>query len=651
MLIANLSILTSVCYGTHWLKRHKVTPAKTETSGLDPDIAASREDWYQTKVGAVSMLFASGAWLYPPLGFVSAGIISYNLYPVLRDTLHQWQNNQRTTNETYATLAGLLMLGSENYFAAGMQNMVYHLSNHYVHKSRKNATQWITDAYNAAPGQVWRLSADEQEYQIPLTQVQAGDRLVVNTGETIPVDGQIESGMALLDQQALTGEANPAEKTVGDNVLAATLVIRGRLVIQATHSGEDNRIQQLNNLLQQTRDYKTALQLRGEYWTDQAVLPVFAISALTAFTLGISSAIAILFSAPMSIVRTMLSVQTAAHLQRINAQGALIKDGRVLESLPQIDTLLFDKTGTLTETLPEVASITCCGEQTADQLLGLAAAAEQRLEHPIARAIVAKAQASQITLPPVSDSQYDLGLGVTVQVEQQRIQVGSLRFILQAIHTTEAELPDTIQQAMQAAAGHTFILIAVDGILQGMLELRPRLRPEITTLMAHLRQRHFAQIAVISGDQQAPTQRLADDLGLDAAYGDVLPQDKAAFVKRHQDQGGNVCFIGDGLNDAIAMKQANVSISLNSAAPIASETAQIVLTDDNLAPISDLFPLAEQLQHRLRNSLLLWTGFGIANALAVPLLGFGPLQSSLAYLSVYGLGLKYSRHIPTRHTA
>jgi Cu2+-exporting ATPase len=651
MLIANLGILTSVCCGTYWLQRRKVTPTKTEASVLDPDIAASQEDWRQTKIGALSMLFASGGWLYPPLKVVSAGIISYNLYPVLRNTLHQWQDNRRTTNETYATLAGLLMLGSENYFAAGMQNMVYHLSNHYVHKSRKNATQWITDAYNTAPSQVWRLSANEQEHQIPLAQVQAGDRLVVNTGETVPVDGQIESGMALLDQQALTGEANPAEKTVGDHVLAATLVIRGRLVIQATHSGEDNRIQQLNDLLRQTRDYKTALQLRGEYWVDRAVLPVFAVSALTAFTLGTSSAVAILFSAPMSIIRTMLSIQTAAHLQSINDQGALIKDGRVLESLPQIDTLLFDKTGTLTETLPEVASITCCGEQTTDQLLSLAAAAEQRLEHPIAQAIVAKAQANQVTLPPVSDSQYDLGLGVTVQIEQQRIQVGSLRFILQAIQTTEAKLPDPIQQAMQSATGHTFILIAADGVLQGMLELRPKLRPEVTALIARLRQQHFTQIAVISGDQQAPTQRLADGLGLDAAYGDVLPQDKAAFVQRHQDQGRNVCFIGDGLNDAIAMKQANVSISLNHAAPIASETAQIVLTEDNLAPISNLFPLAEQLQHRLRHSLILWVGFGIANALAVPLLGFGPLQSSIAYLSVYGLGIKYSRRIPPQHIA
>ncbi|MEL6710818.1 MAG: hypothetical protein AAFO08_03775, partial [Pseudomonadota bacterium] len=147
MLLANLGILTSVCCGTHWLNRHKVVPAITKE--VDPDIAASREDAHQAKIGAASMLLASGGWLYPPLGLISVGVISYNIYPILRDALNQWQDSQHTTNESYASLVTLLMLGSGNYFAAGMQNMLYHLSNHYAHKSRKNATQWITDAYNS----------------------------------------------------------------------------------------------------------------------------------------------------------------------------------------------------------------------------------------------------------------------------------------------------------------------------------------------------------------------------------------------------------------------------------------------------------------------------------------------------------------------
>ena len=647
MLIANLGILAGVCSSQYWLQKRRPTPVET---AADPDLLASRAAARQAKLSAGSMALATGGhFIYPPLAFLSAGLISHTLYPVLRQAASTWGRNKKITNNSYASLTALLLLASGNYFAAGMQNMVYHLSSHFVSKSRKNATQWITQAYQT-PSQVRRLPLDGTEQSIALEHIQAGDAILVQTGETIPMDGTVQSGMALVDQQALTGEANPLEKTTGDSVLAATLLLRGRLVIIAQYNGSDNRINQLNALLQQTRDYKTTLQLQGEVWADKFALPIIAASALMIPILGVSPALALLFSAPLNVIRAMLSVQTATHLQWIAEQGAFIKDGRVLEALPKIDIILFDKTGTLTETTPEVAAIICCTEIEPNHLLALAAAAEQRLEHPIAQAILAQAEQLNLTLPEVTDSQYDLGLGVTVQIAQQTVQVGSLRFILQTTQSTEADLPTAITQAMQAAAGHTFILIAINGVLHGMLELRPRLRPEATALLQRLQQRGFAQLGLVSGDQQQPTQRLADHLGLDTAYGEVLPQDKAGFVKRLQDAGHQVCFVGDGLNDAIAMKQANVSICLNSASAIAREAAQIVLVNDTLTPIDQLFDLSTHLHQKLGTSLRLWIGFGVANALAVPLLAFGPLQSSLLYMTAYGAGLKFSRRCPGKTT-
>ena len=650
MILANLGILISICGAQYGLKKRRIIPNNIQIN-TDPDKIASQESARQAKLGVASMVLASGGtFIYPPLSLISAGIISYNLYPIFRHTINTWRDTKQITNDSYVSITSLLLLGSSNYFAAGMQGMVYHLSSHYVSKSRKNATQWVTDAYQKAPSQVWRLNADNLEQRVPLDTIEIGDAIIVNTGETIPVDGQIKTGMALVDQQALTGEANPSEKTVGDSVLAATVILRGRIVLTASHNGHDNRIQKLNTLLQQTRDYKTALQLKGEQWADQLALPIMIGSLLSIPVLGVSPALALLFSAPLNIIRAMLSVQTATHLSWIVEQGAFIKDGRVFETLPNIDTIVFDKTGTLTETMPEVAAIISCTERTTEQLLGYAAAAEQRLEHPIAQAIIAKAEAEGISLPTVTDSQYDLGLGIKVQIDQHQVQVGSLRYILQATQSTAAELPTTITDATQAAAGHTFILIAIDGSLAGMLELRPQLRPEVTALLAKLRQRNINQLAVLSGDQQAPTERLAKHLALDAAYGDVMPQEKAEKIKQLQAEGRQVCFIGDGLNDAIAMKQANVSISFNSAAPIASETAQIVLTQDTLAPIDTLFTLSEQLHRRLGKNLSLWIGFGLTNALAVPLLGFGPVQSSMMYLAVYGIGIKHSQRIPRAET-
>ena len=294
----------------------------------------------------------------------------------------------------------------------------------------------------------------------------------------------------------------------------------------------------MNGLLQQTQDYKTSLQLKGEAWANRVALPMLVGGVAISPLIGLQSALALLFSVPMNTIRSMLSVQTTTQLQNIMQQGVLIKDGRVLEELPKIDIILFDKTGTLTQTRPEVTNIVACAELDADALLSLSAAAEQRLEHPIAQALVDKACEQGLALPIVTNSSYDLGLGISVEIDGHAVKVGSLRFTRETIG--DQPLPDAIADAMEKAIGHTFIFVTVDGKLQGMVELTPSLRPEVPALIARLRQREFKQLAIVSGDQQAPTERMVNQLELDAAYGEVLPQDKAALIKELQSQGHRV---------------------------------------------------------------------------------------------------------------
>lgn len=644
MLLTNLGILAGVYVSKRLfdIRQSRQMNKKQIPALTDETVAEScPEDSLQhAKISAASMLAVSaGHFFYPPLNLLSLGVISYNVAPILQRAFQALRTDKKVNNDSYSALVTVLLAGTGSYFAAAMHNVLYHFSNHLIGKSRQDTARLALAAYHQAPEMVW-VSAGEVEQQIPLEQVQSGDGIIVTTGGTIPVDGVIVQGEGLVDQQALTGEASPLEKNRGDSVMAATIVLSGRIVIEAAHSGSETRIHKLNELLHQTRDYKTRLQLQGEAWADRMALPLLAGSAVIAPVIGVSPALALLFSVPMNTVRSMLSVQTVAHMQGIMRQGILIKDGRVLEELPKIDTILFDKTGTLTQTHPEVTNIITCTELDADALLALAASAEQRLEHPVAQAILDKAREQALCLPEVTSSSYELGLGVTVCVDGHEIRVGSERFIRRFVDGQP--LPEAIENAMQAASGHTFILIAVDGLIQGALELTPSLRPEVPGLVNALRQRGFQQLAIVSGDQQGPTQRLAETLGLDAAYAEVLPQDKAALIQRLQEQGRRVCFIGDGLNDAIAMKQANVSVCLSSASAITSEVAQMVLLDDSLEPLGQLFGRAEQLHKSLGKSLYLWIGFGAANALAVPLLAFGPFQSSLLYSAVYVAGLKLS---------
>lgn len=647
MLLTNLAILTSVYLGKQLLHICKTERTESDSKCLRTDQSTNKaapsglqmHQYYAGTSGLSILLFSAGRFLYPPLTLVNIGLISYTSVPILERTLTTLRTQRKINNDGYSALIAVLTLGTGNYLAAAMHNFLYHVSSYLVEKSKESTTSLTAQVYHPVPDKVW-IIANSVETQISLEQVQTGDIVIVNTGETIPIDGVISTGTALVDQQALTGEAKSMEKTHGDTVMASTFVLTGRIAVQASHSGETSRINKLNDLLKQTQDYKTQLQLKGEAWSNRVALPIIACSTAITPIVGPGPALALLFSAPMNAVRCMLSVQTSAHMQRTLKHGVLLKDGRVLEELPRIDTILFDKTGTLTESCPEVADIIPCADLDANTLLALAAAAEQRMQHPIARAIVDHAQAQQLVLPEVETRHYQWGLGVSVQIAGQTILLGSQRFIQSK--SCIPRLPAVLEHAKQVATGHSFILLAVNGDIKGALVLKPKLRPEVPQLIAALQQRGFQQLAIVSGDQQAPTEQLAESLGM-GAYSEVLPQDKAALVKQLQAQGRRVCFIGDGVNDTIAMKQANVAVCLSSASSLSYEIAQIVLLNDSLAPLDNLFDTATDLHKGLSRNLYFWVGFGAVNALAVPLLAFGPLQSSLLYGGAYTLGLLQSK--------
>jgi len=644
MLFANLGIIAGVYLGKQILDKlrsRNKTVAKETHSKSKVLLKSETNSLYYAKIGGGTTLIISAAYYYyAPLKLLSVGLLSYTALPIFQKTFQSLSNEGKLKNHGYSSLTMILLLGTGSYLAAALNSVIYHVSEHIVEKSRKDSACLTTQVYQQVPEMVWIADKQGVERQIELTQLQVGDIVMVTTGEVIPIDGFISIGRALVDQQALTGEANPMEKHQGDKVMTSTIVLSGRIGILARDSGEETCVNQLNKLLHQTEAYKTSLQLKGEEWSNQIALPVMITSALIIPFAGTASALALLFSVPMNTVRSMLSMHTLTQMQRINEKGALIKDGRVLEELPRIDTILFDKTGTLTQTQSEVATIISCGEYDQNTILSYAAAAEQRLDHPIAKAIVAKAKQQHLAFPVVTQSSYDLGLGVTVSILGHQVHVGSQRFIQQV--TKSESLPEKIQHYMQKAQGHSFVLIAIDHKIQGLLELYPEVRPEIPTLIKILKQRGFKHLAIVSGDQTEPTQRLSQALNMDAFYAEVLPQDKAALIRKLQDEGHHVCFIGDGINDAMALKQANVSVCLQSASPIANEMAQIVMLNESLAPLGNLFDISTELHKKLSNSLYFWVGFGATNALAIPLLGFGPFQSSLFYTMAYSAGLLHS---------
>ncbi len=594
---------------------------------------------HQFAVSSVGVGISLVGYIYPPIVPVSVAIISYSTVPIIDTAIHSLITERRIKNDTLTATTGLLAIGLNQYFAGAIEAWVYHFGDKMVVKTKDTSKKILTNVFEQQPAKVWVLR-NEVEVEVPLETVQLEDVVIVSTGTIIPVDGVIQAGMAMIDQHALTGEAIPVEKTVGDSVFASTLVIGGQIRLQVEKTGQETTVSKLGELLEHTANFKTNLQLQGEKWADKASMPLLISSVVATPLIGLSSAAAILISTPTNTIRVITSMLTLNHLNVITSKDVLVKDGRALEQAPKVDTVLFDKTGTLTTDQPEVGNIIICADLNASQILTYAASVERRLTHPVANAILTATQNHDLTLFDIDDANYKIGYGITVYHQDRVIQVGSIRFML----SENIPLPKSIQQAKQYTdeQGYSLILVAVDQQVKGALELRPQIRPEVQQVLAALRKKSIKHIAIVSGDHQQATRKLAESLGIEQYFYEVLPQEKSALVEQLQQQGHSVCFVGDGINDAIAMKRANVSVSLSGASSIATDMAQIVLLDGSLKQLPEIFDTSHQLNGNLRNSLIFWAGYGVANFAAASILQYSLTRSVMLFTGIFGLGVGHA---------
>jgi Cu2+-exporting ATPase len=314
----------------------------------------------------------------------------------------------------------------------------------------------------------------------------------------------------------------------------------------------------------------------------------------------------------------------------------------------EVDTVLFDKTGTLTRERPEVGRIIAAEGFDEAEILLYAAAAERKFHHPIALAILHKAQELGLALPPTDDTQYKVGYGITVQIDGYTVRVGSKRFM----EMEEIAIPPEVTEALDEAhrEGFTMVMVGVDDRLGGAIELQASVRPEVRTIIAGLRKRGIKHIAIISGDHEAPTKKLAESLGMDRYFAQVLPADKADYVERLQKEGCKVCFVGDGINDSIALKKANVSISLRGASSIATDTAHIVFLEEGLAKLCELRDIARELDQNVKRSWSMILAPNIACIAGVFTLGFG-IMASVVTNNVAALAALANGVLPLRKVA
>ncbi|MCB0105229.1 MAG: HAD-IC family P-type ATPase, partial [Caldilineaceae bacterium] len=309
-----------------------------------------------------------------------------------------------------------------------------------------------------------------------------------------------------------------------------------------------------------------------------------------------------------------------SYLQVAAQRGILVKDGRALEVLPEINTVVFDKTGTLTLEQPTVSQIHCYNGVTELKLLRYAAAAEAKQSHPVARAILQAAADQGLALPLLEDAEYKVGYGLKTQIEGRVIHIGSVRFM--AIEGFAIPPDVATHQDESHALGHSLVLVALDGEVVGAIELQPTIRPEALEIIRDLHKRNIETV-IISGDNDAPTRRLAADLGIDRYFAEVLPEDKANLVRQLQEEGHKVCFVGDGINDSIALKSADVAVSLRGATTIATDMAEIIFMNGTLGQLPELFTLADEFAANMRVNLVASMTPGIVGIAGTLLFGWG----------------------------
>ena len=447
------------------------------------------------------------------------------------------------------------------------------------------------------------LLQGHQEVRVPVSAVRPGDRVLVRPGERVPLDGEVVQGASTVDESMLTGESVPVEKAAGDRVFGGTVNGSGALILRVMHTGDDTVLQRIVKLVREAQGRKAPVQRLADKVAAIFVPTVIGIAILAAlvwYSIGpeprMTYALMVFVSVLIISCPCALGLATPTALMvatgRAAEKGLLVKGGDALERLEHVDTIVFDKTGTLTDGQLRVVRIVPQPGVDEDEVLRWAASAEQYAEHPLAHAIVRYAKERGITLLPVEALQAESGLGIAVRMGEDEVRVGNRRFM-------EDELEDAIPEELEEG---TVVWVARNRCLLGALYLADRVRPDARAVLAELRNRGV-QTVMLTGDRWAHARRIAKELGIDRVIAEVLPEQKAQAITTLQQEGRKVAMVGDGINDAPALAQADVGIAMGSGTDIAMEAGDIVFMRDDLHLVVEALNLARKTMRTVRENL------------------------------------------------
>ena len=524
----------------------------------------------------------------------------------------------------------LLLTARRHYAAAALLTWLRAAGEYVVARTVVTARRSLHEVI-APPDAVVPRIEDGRARPVRVPTLRVGDVIVVGAGERLPVDGTVVRGEALVNQQTMTGEALPVERRVGDTVFAATIVEHGEIAMRVDRVGLDTAVGRIVRAIERTADEKSDIQAFAERLADRDVGRTLSLAALgTAVSRSLDAGTAILVSDYGMAARVGIPTAIVGATDRAYRHDILIKGPRVLENLARVDTVVFDKTGTLTVGAPRVTRIVRYGPLSEDQILGLVAAAERPFRHPVARAVARLAAERGVAVPEAVMTSERVGLGLEVRVGGAHVLIGSRRLM----ERHEVPLRGALEDERAAhAVGASPLFVAVDRRLAALLVLQDQLRDDAPEAVQALRARQMRNVILLSGDHAEPTRVIAESLGLRHHYADLLPEDKARLITELKAEGRVVAMVGDGVNDALALGEADVGIAVPGGAEVATEAADVVLLRGGLDRVVLALDLARESIDGVRRTL------GIsaqANLIVVGLASFGFVRPVASILLTHG---------------
>nr|WP_270354056.1 heavy metal translocating P-type ATPase [Microbacterium testaceum] len=495
--------------------------------------------------------------------------------------------------------------------------VVIMLLGHWIEmRSLAQTTSALDSLAALLPDEAEKVDGDTTVTVAP-AELQVGDVVVVRPGGRVPADGRIVQGSASMDESMITGESRPVRRGDGDQVVAGTVATDSGVRVEITAVGQDTALAGIQKLVSEAQNSSSRAQRladRAAGWLFWFALGAAAVTAVVWSLVGfpdeaVIRTITVLVIACPHALGLAIPLVVSIATERAARGGVLIKDRLALESMRTVDTVLFDKTGTLTKGTPAVTAIDPAEGVDADELLALAAAAEADSEHPLARAIVNAAKEKQLTVPSSNDFESSPAVGVRAQVTGRTVQVGG-PYMLEQEKAAERSIANEWRKE-----GAIILHVLIDGQVAGALRLADEIRPESRAAVDALHQRGV-QVVMITGDAEAVAASVAADLGIDRFFAGVRPEDKASKVKQLQNESRKVAMVGDGVNDAPALAQADVGIAIGAGTDVAIASAGVILASDDPRSVLSVIDLSRASYRKMKQNL--WWAAGY-NLVSVPL--------------------------------